>query len=280
MNIQFSLQEAVIARYSVRNYSNQQIEADTRQALEKFINELDNPFSSRVKFHYLDQTDIKGQEKLGTYGVIKNAKQYIGTTIESESLALEALGYELETVMLYLAHQGIGTCWLGGTFNREGFANAMEIGENELFPIVTPYGYPAAKKHIKETMMRKMVKADQRKDWQDLFFQNDFNTPLTTEQADDLEFALEMLRLAPSASNKQPWRVVLTDRACHFYEYKEPGYSDRFSYDIQRIDMGIAACHFDLAVKEKNTSGHFEADSKPEIACPDNVEYVFSWIRD
>lgn len=280
MNIQFPVQESVNARYSVRNYSDQPIDAETRQAVEDFISSMDNPFASQVKFHYLDQNAMQGQEKLGTYGVIKGAKQYIGTTIKSEPEALEAVGYELEAVMLYLANQGIGTCWLGGTFDRAGFASAMNVGEDEIFPIITPYGYPAAKKHVKEVMMRKLIKADQRKDWQELFFHNDFNTPLTKAQATDLEFALEMVRLAPSASNKQPWRIVLTDTDCHFYEYKEPGYSDRFPYDIQRIDMGIAACHFDLAVTEKNIAGHFETNIGPEMECPKNIEYVFSWVRD
>ena len=280
MNIQFPVQESVNARYSVRNYSDRPIDAETRQAIEDFINDLDNPFASQVNFHYLDQNAMQVQEKLGTYGVIKGARQYIGTTIKSEPEALEAVGYELEAVMLYLANQGIGTCWLGGTFDRAGFASAMNVGEDEIFPIITPYGYPAVKKHVKEVMMRKLIKADQRKVWQEIFFHNDFNTALTQAQAADLEFALEMVRLAPSASNKQPWRVVLTDTGCHFYEYKEPGYSDRFPYDIQRIDMGIAACHFDLAVTEKNITGHFETNIAPEMECPKNIEYVFSWVRD
>jgi hypothetical protein len=63
-------------------------------------------------------------------------------------------------------------------------------------------------------------------------YHNDFQTPLTPAKAADLEFPLEMVRLGPSASSKQPWRVVLINTACHFYEYKEPGYSDRFPYDI------------------------------------------------
>jgi nitroreductase len=280
MAIQFPLEESVEARYSVRNYSDRPIETATKQALEDFINALGNPFARQVSFHYLDQNDIQDKEKLGTYGVIKGARQYIGTTIKREPLALEAVGYELEVVMLYLAKQGIGTCWLGGTFDREAFASAMKIGADELFPIITPYGYPAAKKHVKEVMMRKMIKADQRKDWPELFFQNDFSTPLTQARASDLEFALEMVRLAPSASNKQPWRIVVTDTGCHFYEYKEPGYSDRFPYDIQRIDLGIAACHFDLAVQERNITGHFDTSLSPDLQCPQNIEYVFSWLRD
>lgn len=278
MNIDFPLENAVIKRYSVRNYIEEEVEVDIKGEIESFIDALDNPFGKKVNFHYLDNKDMGNKKKLGTYGVIKGAKQYIGTTIKLEPMALEALGYELETVILYLAHIGLGTCWLGGTFNREGFADAMSIGEGEIFPMITPYGYAAPKKHVKEIMMRKMILADKRKEWNKLFYKNDFQSPLTNEAAGDLRFPLEMVRLAPSASNKQPWRIVLKDGSCHFYEYKEPGYSDRFLYDIQRVDMGIAAAHFDHAVKEKGIKGSFDTTCEPELELPEHMEYVFSWI--
>jgi nitroreductase len=280
VNINFSIEEAVKERYSVRNYIEQEVEEDKKKAIELFINSLDNPFKKKVNFHFLENKEMVNQQKLGTYGVIKGAKQYIGTTIKLEPYSLEALGYELEAVILYLAHLGLGSCWLGGTFDRKEFAKAMEIGEKELFPIITPYGYAAAKKHIKEIVMRKMIQADHRKEWNQLFFNNDFQSPLTKEEAGDLMLALEMVRLGPSASNKQPWRILIKDNVCHFYEYKEPGYSNAFSYDIQRVDMGIAAAHFDFAVKEKNIKGHVDISSEPKIELPKHLEYVFSWIRE
>ncbi|MDR7855537.1 nitroreductase family protein [Tissierella sp.] len=280
MNINFSIEEAVVKRYSVRNYKEEEIEEEKIKAIKSFVDSLDNPFGKKVSFHYLDNMDIKNESKLGTYGVIKGAKQYIGTTIELEPIALEALGYELEVVILYLAHLGLGTCWLGGTFNRKEFAKAMNVGENEIFPIITPYGYAADKKHMKEVVMRKMIKADHRKEWNELFYKNDFGTSLTKKDAEDLAFPLEMVRLGPSASNKQPWRLLLIDNIYHFYEYKEPKYSDAFPYDIQRIDMGIAAAHFDLAVKEKGIKGYFDTRHQPELKLPDHMEYVFSWIRE
>lgn len=279
MNIDFSLEKAVTKRYSVRNYKEQEIELDKKSKIESFINSLNNPFGNKVNFHYLNNEGMKDENKLGTYGVIKGAKQYIGTTIKLEQLSLEALGYEVETLILYLAHLDLGTCWLGGTFNREGFAKAMNVGENELFPIITPYGYAATNKHEKEIEMREMILADHRREWSELFYHNDFGSILTKEEAGDLKFALEMVRLGPSASNKQPWRIVLKDNSCYFYEYKEPGYSDRFPYDIQRIDMGIAAAHFDHAVKEKGIKGYFEIGDQPSLKLHDNMEYVFSWIR-
>jgi len=280
VNINFSIEEAVKKRYSVRNYKEQEVELVKRKAIESFVHSLDNPFGKKVSFHFLDNEDVDNQEKLGTYGVIKGAKQYIGTSIKLEPMSIEALGYELEAVILYLAHLGIGTCWLGGTFNRKGFAKAMDIGESEVFPIITPYGYAATKKHIKEIAMRKMIQADQRKKWNELFYLNDFQSPLTKEEAGGFAFPLEMVRLGPSASNKQPWRILLKDNVCHFYEYKEPRYSDSFPYDIQRVDMGIAAAHFDFAVKEKELKGYFDISFEPEVELFDHMEYVFSWIRE
>lgn len=274
------MEEAVKKRYSVRNYEEKEIEGDKRNSIVAFIDSLDNPLGSKVNFHYLDNKDIKNKEKLGTYGVIKGAKQYIGTTIKLEPMALEALGYEMEAVMLYLAHLGIGTCWLGGTFDREGFADAMKIKEGEVFPVITPYGYATANKHEKEIEMRKMIQADHRKDWSELFYNNDFQTLLTREEANDVAFALDMVRLAPSASNKQPWRILHKEGAFHFYEYKEPGYSDFFPYDIQRVDIGIAAAHFDFSVKEKSIKGHFNTSCEPAVNLPQHMEYVFSWIRE
>ncbi len=278
MNIDFSIEEAVRKRYSVRNYNEKEIEEDKRKAIKVFIETLDNPFGKKVNFHFLTTSEVK-DEGLGTYGVIKGARQYIGTTIKQEPMALEALGYEMEAVVLYLAHLGLGTCWLGGTFNRKGFAKAMNVAEDGMFPIITPYGYAATKKHVKETLMRKMIQADHRKDWGQLFYKDDFHSQLTKEEAGDLDFPLEMVRLGPSASNKQPWRVLLKDNVCHFYEYKEPGYSNVFSYDIQRIDMGIAAAHFDFAVKEKGIKGKFDTTCQPELKAPDHMEYVFSWVE-
>lgn len=280
MNIDFSMQEAVKKRYSVRNYLEREIEPDKRKAIETFIDSLDNPLGNKVNFHFLDNKDIKNEEKLGTYGVIKGAKQYIGTTIKLEPMALEALGYEMEAVVLYLAHLGLGTCWLGGTFDREGFADAMKIKEGEVFPIITPYGYAAAKKHEIEIKMREMIQADKRMEWSQLFYKNDFKSPLTKEEAEDLAFALEMVRLAPSASNKQPWRILLIDGVCHFYEYKEPGYSDSFPYDIQKVDMGIAAAHFDFDLKEKGIKGNFNKSNEPKLQLPEHMEYIFSWTRE
>ena len=52
-----------------------------------------------------------------------------------------------------------------------------------------------------------------------------------------------------------------------------------FPFDIQRIDMGIAAAHFDLSTKEKGIKGRFDLAGGPAAKLPDHFEYVFSWLR-
>jgi hypothetical protein len=44
--------------------------------------------------------------------------------------------------------------------------------------------------------------------------------------------------------------------------------------------MGIAAAHFDHAVKEKGFKGYFEVLEEPKIDVPKNIQYVFSWKMD
>lgn len=280
MYLDFSIETAVTKRYSVRNYSEREIEEEKRKAIEMFIASLDNPFGRKVKFHYFNREDSGEKIRLGTYGVIKGARNYVGASIKLEPMALEALGYEFEAMVLYLAQLGLGTCWLGGTFNRKGFANVLKVEEGDILPVISPYGYAADKKHLIELAMRRISKADQRKNWDELFFAKDFNTPLDKKKSGDLAFPLEMVRLGPSASNKQPWRILVEESACHFYELKVPGYSDIFSYDIQRIDMGIAAAHFDFSTKEKGIMGQFKTNLTPKIKLPQNMEYRFTWLRD
>jgi hypothetical protein len=60
---------------------------------------------------------------------------------------------------------------------------------------------------------------------------------------------------------------------------KQPGYSDLFPYDIQRIDMDIAAAHFDHSAKEKGIKGRFDPASELLLDFPDHFEYAYSWLR-
>lgn len=95
-----------------------------------------------------------------------------------------------------------------------------------------------------------------------------------------------MVRWGPSASNKQPWRIVHAGDAWHFYLQRTSGYGKDSLLgkligveDVQRIDMGIAMCHFELSAKELGLAGIWQ-NNEPGIKKPDqSTEYVVSWVE-
>ena len=149
----------------------------------------------------------------------------------------------------------------------------MALEGGEVMPCVSPLGYPAAKLSLRESLMRKGIKADRRLDFNALFFGGGFNMPLTPEVAGSLAQPLEMVRWAPSAVNKQPWRVVVIGKSAHFYEKKSKGYVDDTGWDIQKIDLGIALCHFACGLEEQGTDWHLTV-ADPGLVTPEDVEYI------
>ena len=144
-------------------------------------------------------------------------------------------------------------------------------------PAVTPLGYAAEKRSIRETMMRKGMKSDSRVPFGELFFRDNFQNPLSEKDAGIWQLPLEMVRLAPSATNKQPWRIVVEKGRVHFYEKKTPGYAKEATGDIQKVDLGIALCHFEIAAEEREIKGHFIQED-PGIQTPDSTEYVATYV--
>ncbi len=143
-------------------------------------------------------------------------------------------------------------------------------------------GYPA--ENSKSDWVRKGARSDSRLSADRLFFDEDFETPLVAPREDGLADLLETVRWAPSASNKQPWRMVHDSGDWHFYLERTPGYGrGRLSSlvkmaDLQRVDMGIAMCHFKLAAREAGLNGRWAVS--PPTAAAAGREYIASWVAD
>ncbi|ATW26546.1 nitroreductase [Candidatus Formimonas warabiya] len=271
--------EVIEKRISVRTYLEQPLTPDIKDRLQAAFSSITGPFRVPVRF-VLMESDLVLKEanvRLGTYGVIKGASAYVAAAVKKADRNLEELGYTLEELILYAASLGLGTCWLGGTFKKSQFAQAVKLKNDEILPCVTPIGYPSSRKRILDSVMRFSAGSKNRKEWRELFFLHDFATPLTQEEAGKYAVPLEMLRLAPSASNKQPWRIVKDDHGYHFFLQHTKGYAEHLAYDLQRVDMGIAMCHFALTAKETGMGGRWEMNEPGMGNIPHNTEYLVSW---
>ncbi len=272
MKFEYSVRETVEKRISVRGYDGRRLSEQQKEDILCYAAGLQNPLGPKTRIKLIEKSTATDGEKLGTYGIIKGTDLYFGAAVPKQECALEALGYEVERLVLYLTAQGLGTCWLGGTFNKGAFAKAMELEENELFPIISPIGYPAEQMRLLEKIMASSTKRKQRMDREKLFFDRNFN--MSFGRGSKWDFPLEMVRLAPSAVNKQPWRVVVDGNMVHFFEVHSLPAAE---VDLQRVDVGIAICHFHLAVLEQGMAGHFER-IEPNVARGNNIDYIVSWI--
>lgn len=260
------IQKIVRERKSVRTYDGRPLSAQDRETLCDFMETIDNPYGLPIEFRLLEGMGCP---------VVVGTDLYVGAKLKQMPHLNEAFGYAFEQLVLYAQSLGIGTVWIGGTMDRAAFEGAMKLGTDEVMPCVSPLGYPAKKMSLRETMMRKGIKADDRLPLEEISFESSFDHPLTKEKAGRLFLPLEMVRLAPSAVNKQPWRMVVVDNTVHFYLQRSKGFSGGI-IDMQKIDLGIALCHFDLMAKELGFHTEF-VTAQPNIAMKDGMEYIASY---
>ena len=266
-----SAKEMIRKRKSVRSFTGEALRREDRAALKGFIRSQTNPFNVPVEFRLLEATEYRLSSP-----VIVGEKLYLAAKVKRCKHYEIGFGYSFEQVCLYAEFLGVGTVMLAASLSRAAFERAMDVQSDEVLPVASPVGYPAQKKSIREALMRKGIRADERLPFEQLFFDRQYGNPLTASSAGIYAEALEMARWAPSAANRQPWRAVAAEDAVHFYESKSM--KDSPLGDIQKVDVGIALAHFDLTMQEEGHKGRFvEAD--PGIALPEKVQYIISYER-
>lgn len=279
--------EIIPQRYSCRTYLDKPIAEDKRQQLADFLPSLKaGPLGASARFELVAATDqdrnsLRG---LGTYGFIKGPTGFMVGAVQPGEKDLEDYGYLMERAILFATDLQLGTCWLGGSFTKSSFAKKISIARSETMPAVTSIGYIADPDRSQD-WVRQRAGSDRRLPWESLFFHTRFGEALSRDEAGAFAAPLEMVRLGPSASNKQPWRIVRDRDAWHFYLQRTKGYGrGSLTYtllrlaDLQRVDMGIAICHWELTARELGLEGKWVV-KEPDIEKPDGqTEYSVSWV--
>ena len=252
------VKESIKNRVSTRSFEDKSLTDNDKTKLMDFSNLLTNPFDVDVKVQYISKEHSSNDVKLGTYGTIKGAKDFLAITVKDQSYAMEAVGYQIENLILYATDMGLGTVWLAATFSRKDFENVMDIASDDLFPCISPIGYPAEKHSLIEKITRAGLGSKNRKTWYKL--------------------PLEMLRLAPSSTNAQPWSVVKEGNSFHFFcNYKDNTGDDMKK--IKNLDLGIALSHFHQTAMSEGLNGKFELKDI-DFSIPEHSHYVISYVAE
>lgn len=266
-------------RRSWRSYRPDPVSSQDKEWIRSFIAGLDcPPFGSAVRLVLADAPGQGMGRVRGTYGVVTGAATFLVGVIRPSEGSFEDFGYLFEAVVLAVTSLGLGSCWMGGTFSRGFFADIARIEEGEIVPAISPVGIAAHRRTLVDRLFMLGAGSRARKPFAELFFHDAFGSTLPGDCAGPYALPLEMVRLAPSASNRQPWRVVVKDGVLHFYLTRTAGYGLLFGgIDLQRIDMGIAMCHFEQTAREQGLTGGWKISDPGISPLPPRTEYVVSW---
>lgn len=273
---------AITTRRSVRTFNGLKLDDNIQSSLRRFSNELRATGNSNVSMTCFERVrrpeiviteDARQTEKLGTYGVISGARNFAIMGYGNDPTEQILAGYLFEKFVIECTRQGVKTCWLGGTFSQSGFQQAYENATSaresatehpKRVGIVSPLGHSTPKKRFAERMMRRIVRSAHRHRFEKLFagieppseqliesLCNGTASHITLNDA--VKVALEMMRLAPSSRNSQPWRASI--------EKTPDGNVSSVtifcttSNSFSNIDTGIGLYHFIATIEETGHKG-------------------------
>ncbi|MDD7795441.1 nitroreductase family protein [Clostridium sp. 'White wine YQ'] len=254
--------EAIYKRKSIRKYVPYNISQSDFGEVENLVKNLQSLYSEIQMKITLIKEGIKIQEIskgiIGSYGKIE-APHYMVITSEEKEGYLENIGYTLEQLVLELADRGIGTCYIGGSIKKELLKDIMEIPSNQKPIIVVAFGYPANEPELEV----KEIENYKRKALEDIIIGN---------YEEKFREIFNLVRVAPSAINLQPWRLYVNENSIDLYANKGNILTKGLSH-FSELDSGIALKHLELGCKEKNIT--FEIKNQ-KLEDKKNLKYITS----
>jgi len=237
---------AVARRRSRRAYDPVSVQGRQLETLLEVIATWQPYADARVVFVRNPAVDVF-TGVIGSYGKVTNAPHVLVFIADDRSaFAPQHLGYTGEAIVLEATRLELATCWVGGFFNQKRVDQIVELERGERVLAVSPVGYARPHDTPAERTLAGFVGAGHRKSVADL-------TPKATrgKWPTWAVAAVETARLAPSASNRQPWRFRFEDGGLVVAKdsvLETPKVA-------KRLDIGIAMLHVDLAAEAHGIDG-------------------------
>ncbi|MHA1965328.1 MAG: nitroreductase family protein [Candidatus Thorarchaeota archaeon] len=245
--------EAVFLRHSHRQYSGEIPRDEVTDRIERVCNDF-RPFPAARAVLVRDSGKDVFKGAVGEFFYkVKETPSYITFVGNMETPNVQAItGYLGEGIILEATALGLNTCWVGGFYRRESVMKHIDLEEGERILGITPIGYS------REEADRVGVSSKQyrRKDLEKLVLRGDIDTNTWVRTA------LEAVRVAPSAANRQPWRFEIGDDSITVSSD-----SKREGLGVSRkLDCGIAMLHLELGARSHGVRGNWEFIDYPRVA--------------
>lgn len=222
---------AIQKRRSCRAYIKTPIDGKLLEKIKKIVDSVNQ--ESGLNIELLEDGAHAFSSIKATYGLFKNVRSVLVMKADPELEDYrEKIGYFGEKLILEIVGLGLGTCWVGGTFDK----SAIEVSADEEVTAVVVIGYED-KKSVKGKILGMSHK--RRKSIEDRIESDE-------ELSGSMKNGMEAVVLAPSAMNRQKPKFKYSDGILTA-EVKDDVYMDL-------IDLGIAKLHFEIGAGD----GKFE----------------------
>ena len=223
-----TLSDAVVTRISMRAYLPDPISPEQARQLNKSIARYNE--AAGVHIQLVCDRPEPFASLSNSYGMLTGVRNYlVFAGPDSDPDLEEKCGYYGELVILTATAMGLGTCWVGGTYDRRSCQCHLAPGERLV--CVAAIGHTPEERTGREKLIRRVTQRSSKS---------------TAELASGLSHApswfmsgIAAVQRAPSACNRQPYRFVKKrDNSVQAHLTESTAFS--------LVDLGIAKLHFEL----------------------------------
>ncbi len=237
MQLNPALCEIIYKRKSTRSYTGQPVPPEKLDAIRTYIAQLtpllpDQPVDIRI----VGAEDVRCMQPWKT-------PHFVAVSAEDTPDSLLNAGFMLQQLDLFIQSLGLGSCWVGLGRPRKPLAEPLPHA------ILMPFGVAAEPVWREET--------------------SQFSRKSLAEIADRADPRLECARLAPSATNSQPWYFLHGEGVLHVYQVIQGPLKRMTLGKMNCLDMGIALCHLALTC-----GGDFSLTRQEDAPQPEGYTYI------
>ncbi|MDD5799142.1 MAG: nitroreductase family protein [Coriobacteriales bacterium] len=221
---------AIETRHSVRQYIDQPIRPEHRQALQKAIEQANA--EAHLNIQLVCDEPQAFQSFLAHYGKFENVRNYLALVGPKGKDLDELCGYFGERIVLQAQQLGLRTCWVGGTFSRR--KARVQVAHGQKLVVVIAVGYGATD-----------GRRSRSKQLSELCNTHGLAMPGWFKEG------MEAAMLAPTALNQQHFIFTLSKDQTEVVAQSTGG-------PLSNVDLGIVEYHFEAVSGHKVTGSAIE----------------------
>lgn len=236
------------------------VEEDVMQSLKDFAQSIPVPFEHDVEIRFFNAEPDKT-----LYTVMKSPPNNAAFMAETDIVSISKTGFVGEIFILFAQSKGLSTCWYGHYKLSElerlmphlqsaeqlnesnmgyGYSKGVSTGRRVI--CITPLGYyEDGGLRLMDRITKKTISFKRKEIKELLENPNDYD-----KLSDDILYALDLGRKAPSAANSQMWRFGFEDDFKTITVAMPVGYK-HFKWEHPNVDIGICTSHIWLGLIDK-----------------------------